>query len=155
MDDMQLTNFTDYGLRCLMYLTAYQDKLSTVKEIAEYYDISRNHLIKVVHRLSQLKLIESTKGKGGGIRLADNMEKLRLGDIIKMLESNMNLVECFNYENNTCKIAKTCQLRHYLYEAGQSFINVLNKYTLADTSKNLKVESLLQLSSSRATNEFQ
>lgn len=143
--DMQLTKFTDYGLRCLMYLTTYKDKLSTVKEIAEYYDISHNHLVKVVHKLSQLKLIESNKGKGGGIRLADHTEKMRLGDIVKMLEPNMNLVECFNDENNTCKITDTCQLRHYLYEAEQSFISVLNKYTLADTAKKIRIKSLFLL----------
>ena len=135
---MQLTNFTDYGLRCLMYLVTHQEKLSTVKEISEYYDISRNHLVKVVHRLSQLKLIESIKGKGGGIRLAHNAENYRLGDIVRMLETNMDLVECFNTDKNTCKIANICQLKHYLHEAGQSFINVLNKYTLADaTLKNI------------------
>jgi len=68
---MQLTRFTDYGLRCLMYLAARPDDLSSVKEISEYYKISRNHLVKIVHRLSQLGYIETSKGKGGGIRLAE------------------------------------------------------------------------------------
>jgi len=135
MARMQLTRFTDYGLRSLIYLTAHQDKLSTVKEISEYYGLSRNHLVKVIHRLSQLGWIESSKGKGGGIRLANNVQELRLGDIIKRLESNMNLVECFNHDKNKCKITNICQLRHYLNEAYHSFINILNKYTLTDTVK--------------------
>jgi Rrf2 family nitric oxide-sensitive transcriptional repressor len=147
---MHLTNFTDYGLRCLMYLTVRQGKPSTVKEIAEYYNISRNHLVKVTHRLSQLKLIESHKGRGGGIRLAPNAENLKLGDIVKMLESNMDLAECFDHTNNACKIANMCQLRHYLYEAGQSFINALNKYTLSDSAKTLEIKPLLQLISKKA-----
>lgn len=148
---MQLTNFTDYGLRCLIYLAVHHDKLSTVKEISECYGISRNHLVKVVHRLSQLRLIESNKGKGGGIRLACDTENLGLGDIINMLEASMNLVECFNLDTNTCKIAHICQLRHYLKEAGQSFINVLNKYTLADAAKRLSGDSFLQISNKNAT----
>lgn len=133
---MQLTRFTDYGLRSLMYLAAHQKKLSSVKEISEFYGISRNHMVKVVHRLSQLGLIESSKGKGGGIWLACPPQEMRLGDIVKQLESNMDLVECFNRENNKCKITNTCQLKHYLYEARHSFISILNKYTLADTVKN-------------------
>jgi Rrf2 family nitric oxide-sensitive transcriptional repressor len=58
---MQLTRFTDYGLRCLMYLAARPDDLSSVKEISEYYKISRNHLVKIVHRLSQLGYIEPAR----------------------------------------------------------------------------------------------
>jgi Rrf2 family nitric oxide-sensitive transcriptional repressor len=135
MAHMKLTNFTDYGLRSLMYLAAHQDKLSTVKEISEYYGLSRNHLVKVIYRLSQLGWIESKKGKGGGIRLTNNAQELRLGDIVKRLESNIHLVECFNHDKNKCKITSTCQLRHYLYEAYHSFISILNKYTLADTVK--------------------
>lgn len=132
---MQLTQFTDYGLRCLIYLAVHQKKLSTVKEISEYYGVSRNHLVKVVHRLSQARLIESIKGKGGGIRLASKAQELRLGDIVKLLETNMDLVECFNQNTNTCKIAHICQIKHYLYEAGAAFIATLNRYTLADTTK--------------------
>lgn len=141
---MQLTNFTDYGLRCLMYLAARQGQISTVKEISDYFGISRNHLVKVVHRLSQLKLIISNKGKGGGLRLACGSQDLKLGDVVVMLETNMNLVPCFNPQI-TCQIANTCQLRHYLFEAGQAFISVLNKYTIADISKNQETETLIQI----------
>ena len=136
MECMQLTYFTDYGLRILMYLTVHQEKRSTVRELSEYYGISRNHLVKVVYRLSQLGLIESSKGKGGGIRLASNAQNARLGDVVKQLETNMDLVECFNCKTNSCHIVKTCQLKHYIHEAGESFINTLNKYTLEDTVRN-------------------
>lgn len=133
---MQLTSFTDYGLRSLMYLAACPDRLSSVKEVAEYYGISRNHLVKVVHRLAQLGYIETSKGKGGGIRLAQDAGKLQLGDLVNALEPNMNIVECFNNATNTCQITSTCQLKHCLYEASQAFTDVLNQYTLADVIKN-------------------
>lgn len=135
---MQLTRFTDYGLRCLMYLAARPDSLSSVKEISEYYRISRNHLVKIVHRLSQLGYIETSKGKGGGIRIAQGTKDLRLGDLVKQLEPNMFMVECFDAKTNTCRITGSCQLKHYLFDATKAFTDSLNQYTLADTVKNKK-----------------
>lgn len=133
---MQITRFTDYGLRTLMYVAARSENIASVKEVSDHYGISRNHLVKVVHRLSQLGYIETTKGKGGGIKIAKGTEKLRLGELIKQLEPNMNMVECFDAKTNTCRITGSCQLKHYLFEATQSFINTMNKYTLADTVQN-------------------
>lgn len=130
---MQLTSFTDYSLRTLMYLVARPEDMSSVKEISEHYDVSRNHLVKVVHRLSQLGYIETAKGKGGGIRIAEGAETLRLGDLISQLEPHMSMAECFDAETNTCRITDTCRLKHYLYEATNSFTEKMNAYTLADT----------------------
>jgi Rrf2 family nitric oxide-sensitive transcriptional repressor len=133
---MQLTVFTDYGLRSLMYLAANPDRLCSVKEIAEHYGISRNHLVKVVHRLAQLEYIASSKGKGGGIKLARDPAALKLGDLVRVLEPNMNVVECFDRETNTCRIVSACQLKHYLSDASQAFIDTLNRHSLADVVKN-------------------
>jgi len=133
---MQLTIFTDYGLRSLMYLAAQPDRICSVREISEHYGISRNHLVKVVHRLAQLGLIHSRKGKGGGIQLANCPEKFLLGNLIRQLEPNMNLVECFNQNTNTCKVVSACQLKYYLFEANESFIQTLNRHTLADAVTN-------------------
>lgn len=130
---MHLTTFTDYGLRTLMYLAAEPDKLCSVREVAEHYDISRNHLVKVVHKLSQLGYVASTKEKGGGIRLARDPGDLYLGDLISSLEPNMNVVECFSEETNTCKVSSSCQLKYFLGDANQAFIRSLNSHTLADT----------------------
>lgn len=139
---MQLTIFTDYGLRTLMFLTAYPDRLCSVCEIADQYGISYNHLVKVTHRLAQLGFIASTKGKGGGIRLAKQADQLRLGDLVQALEPNMDVVECFNRDTNTCRITGSCQLKHYLFDAKQDFLASLNKHTLADTVKNRKLFSI-------------
>ena len=129
---MHLTSFTDFGLRTLMYLAARPEDMSSVKEISEHYGISRNHLVKVVHRLSQLGYIKTIKGKGGGIQIVSGTEKLRLGDLIRQLEPNMTVVECFNPETNTCNISGHCNLKHYLFESTKSFTDTMNKYTLAD-----------------------
>ena len=132
---MQLTIFTDYGLRSLMFLAAQPDKVCSVREIADHYGISRNHLVKVVHRLAQLGYITSSKGKGGGIKLACDANKLKLGDLVRKLEPNMQIVECFDRETNTCKIVSACRLKHFLSKASQAFLDVLNEYSLADAVK--------------------
>jgi Rrf2 family nitric oxide-sensitive transcriptional repressor len=129
---MQLTKFTDYGLRSLIYLATQPDRLCSAREISEHYAISRNHLVKVLHRLAQLGYITSSKGKGGGIRLACEPEALRLGDLIQALEPNMNLVECFDPQTNTCTIVSTCRLKHILGKASKVFLHSLNQHTLAD-----------------------
>ncbi|HMZ51139.1 MAG TPA: Rrf2 family transcriptional regulator, partial [Candidatus Sumerlaeota bacterium] len=85
--------FTDFGLRTLMFVAANPGRLCSVKEISGAYGISRNHLVKVVHRLGQLNYVETVKGRGGGIRLARPAEEMRLGDLIQTLEANMILVE--------------------------------------------------------------
>jgi Rrf2 family nitric oxide-sensitive transcriptional repressor len=133
---MQLTTFTDYGLRVLMYLSAHPEELSSVKQIAEHYNISRNHLVKVVHRLSLLGYIETTKGKGGGIQITAGADGLRLGDVVIELESSMFMVECFNVQTNSCTITEDCKLKHCLHDATQAFVAVLNEYTLRDVVKN-------------------
>ncbi|MFV1872124.1 MAG: Rrf2 family transcriptional regulator [Oleiphilus sp.] len=129
---MQLTAFTDISLRTLMYLQAHPGTVFNVKQIAEYYDVSRHHLVKVVHRLSQLGYIETTKGKGGGMKIADYAGELRLGDLIKSFEPNMNTVECFDPNTNRCILDGSCSLKHYLRSATDVFIESLNEHTLAD-----------------------
>lgn len=133
---MQLTVFTDYGLRSLMYLATNPKKKCSVREVAEHYGISRNHLVKVVHRLAQLGYITSSKGKGGGIQIAQDAEALRLGDLVCKLEPNMYLVECFDLKTSTCTVVNSCRLKHYLVDANIAFIDSLNRYTLADAVAN-------------------
>jgi Rrf2 family nitric oxide-sensitive transcriptional repressor len=129
---MQLTRFTDYGLRSLIYLAARPDALCNSKDISDYYRISHNHVVKVIHRLATLGYVESVKGKGGGIRIAKEAGDLFLGDVIQQLEPNMDLLECFDAEKNTCRITENCRLKHTIYEARQAFIDSLNQYQLKD-----------------------
>jgi Rrf2 family nitric oxide-sensitive transcriptional repressor len=133
---MQLTLFTDYGLRSLMFLAVQPEHLCSVREIAEHYQISRNHLVKVVHRLAQLGYVDTVKGKGGGIRLARDPRELRLGELVRRMEPNMHLVECFDPDRNQCRITEVCRLKHVLFSANTAFFDALDQHTLADIVQN-------------------
>lgn len=129
---MRLTTYTDYALRVLIYLGLRGDDLSTIQEIAEQYSISKNHLMKVVHVLGQLGYVETIRGKKGGLRLARRPEAITVGEIIRRMEPDMALVECFRNADSQCRIVKTCILQNALGEALDRFFETLDGYTLAD-----------------------
>lgn len=133
---MQLTLYTDYSLRVLIYLGIHRDRLATISEIASGYDISRNHLVKVVHNLSIHGFIRTTRGKGGGLNLARDPELINIGDVVRHTEMNFDVVECFNHATNRCPITPVCALKRALYDALDAFLKVLDGYTLADVLKN-------------------
>lgn len=128
---MRLTRFTDYSLRVLIFLGVKQEGLSTIKEIADHYDISKNHLMKVVYELNRLGYIETVRGKNGGMRLHRDPVSINIGTLVRRTENDLDLVECFS-EGNQCVITPACQLKHMLAEALNAFIGVLERYTLAD-----------------------
>lgn len=134
---MQLTLHTDYALRALIYL-ALSDEGATIAEIASRYGISRNHLVKVAHNLGKAGLIETTRGRAGGLRLARPAADINLGQVVRLMEPHFNLVECFDKEHDTCVIAPACGLRRALFEAQQAFLRTLDAYTLADFTRNRK-----------------
>lgn len=129
---MRLTFFTDYCLRALMYLSQHPDKNCTAREIAENYNISLNHTVKVMHRLSQLGYIESTKGKGGGVKLKKKPKEINIWELVKALEPDFTIVECFSQGHNSCRLISVCGLKSILQEALKSFAETLAKYTIAD-----------------------
>lgn len=128
---MRITSYSDYALRVLIYLAADPDRKTTIGEIAGTFDISKNHLMKVVHQLSRLGYIESVRGKNGGLRLQRPPTEINLGVLFRQTETDLSLVECFS-ENNTCRITPMCELKHILAEAQQAFIDTLERYSLAD-----------------------
>lgn len=132
---MRLTLYTDYSLRVLLYLAAKPDKNATITEISEFYRISRNHLVKVVHHLGLEGYIITNRGKHGGIRLARPAEEISISEVVKKTEPDMDLLECFNPETDQCAISPTCRLKSMLYEGRSAFMAVLEKNTLADAAK--------------------
>jgi Rrf2 family nitric oxide-sensitive transcriptional repressor len=133
---MQLTQFTDYSLRVLIYLARLPEPgMATVPEIADHHGISRHHLVKVVHNLAQQGLINTTRGKGGGIQLARPPHTIGLGDVVRLTEPHMDLVECFDLKTNQCRIVRGCFLKAALHEARRAFMAALDKYTLADATR--------------------
>ncbi|MFL0363576.1 Rrf2 family transcriptional regulator [Bacillus sp. PK3_68] len=134
---MKLTLYTDYSLRVLIFLASKrEDELSNIKEIAEAYQISKNHLMKVTHELGKLGLIETIRGRNGGIRLALPPEEINIGKVVRQTEDDFHLVECFNPEANRCTITSVCGLKHVLFQALQAYLSVLDRYTLKDLAAN-------------------
>lgn len=130
---MRLTNYTDYSLRVLIYLASQKpSQLSNIKEIAEVYGISKNHLMKVTHELGKMGVIETIRGRNGGIRLALSPEEINVGTIVRKTEEDFKLVECFDGGHDACIISPVCGLRHLLNKALASYFEVLDQYSLAD-----------------------
>ena len=129
---MRLTVHTDYALRMLIYLALCAPERSTIQEIAEAYGISKNHLMKVAHELGRAGWVETLRGRGGGLRLKGRPAAIRVGAVVRRMEEDFRLVECFDAATDTCKISPSCRLKGALAEAQRAFIGVLNGYTLAD-----------------------
>jgi Rrf2 family nitric oxide-sensitive transcriptional repressor len=129
---MRLTTFSDYTLRVLMYLTLKGDELATIPVIAAAYGISENHLTKVVHQLVRAGVVQSVRGKGGGIRLARPPEEIRLGQIVRASEGAAPIVECLGEHESACCIAPACPLSGILVRAFDALYDVLDEYTVAD-----------------------
>jgi Rrf2 family transcriptional regulator, nitric oxide-sensitive transcriptional repressor len=132
---MQLTLHTDYALRVLIYVNTRESQTATVKQIAAHFSISYHHLMKVVQHLTQLHYVQATRGRHGGLRLAQAPEAINLGQIIRQLEPNLDLAECFNHTRNTCPLTPRCVLKRALYEARQAFLQVLDGYHLAELTQ--------------------
>jgi len=132
---MHFTRYTDYALRVLMYLGFKGDDLATIAEIAERYDISENHLMKVVHQLGKHGYITTIRGRQGGLTLAKAPKQINIGEVVRVCEDDLKLVECFDPETNTCPIAEICGLSSLIGEALAAFLKVLDRKTLADILK--------------------
>ncbi|MFC7366160.1 MULTISPECIES: RrF2 family transcriptional regulator [Bhargavaea] len=145
---MRMTMYTDYALRVLMYLGAKKDgELSTIQGISDAYGISKNHLMKVTHKLGQLGYVETVRGRGGGVRLAVPPEDINIGTVVRQTEDDFNIVECFSSTANRCVLSPICGLRGALNQALMAYLAVLDQHTLADFIVNK--EDLTALLSSR------
>lgn len=129
---MQLSLHADYALRVLVYLGTHPDRQVTTREISDAYGISKNHLVRVIHTLAEHRYVEVHSGRSGGVTLAREPSLIRLGDVVRSAEPNLQLVECFDDRSNTCPIAPVCALKGMLHEALESFLATLNQYTVAD-----------------------
>jgi Rrf2 family transcriptional regulator, nitric oxide-sensitive transcriptional repressor len=126
---MQLTRHTDFALRVLIYLAVNPGRLSRITEIAEAYEISRHHLVKVVHQLGRAGHVKTFQGKSGGIRLARPAEETRVGDVVRDMEENLQIINCVT---PACTIMPDCRLRDALNDARDAFMATLDNVTLAD-----------------------
>lgn len=129
---MRLTRYTDYAMRVLLYAGAQEDgRLSPISEISRAYDISQNHLMKVVNDLVNAGYLESVRGRFGGVRLARDAAEINVGAVVRHTEEGFDLVDCAS-----CVIAPACGLTGALAEALAAFMRVLDGYSLADLFAN-------------------
>lgn len=133
---MELSRFTDYSLRVLIYAAARAPEKITLAELEKAHRISRHHLVKIVHRLGKLGFLSNKRGRKGGIVLGRNAEQVSVGDVVRRTESHLDLVECFSPKSNTCRLFPSCRLMGALIEARDAFLGVLDSYTLAEITSN-------------------
>ncbi len=133
---MQLNSFTDYALRTLIYVVARAPEKASLTELAEAYDISRNHLVKVVNRLATLGYLNTTRGRGGGIELGQPAAEINVGAVVRAIEPGFPIAECFRRGENHCRITPVCRLKGVLANARDAFLEELSRHTLADMVAN-------------------
>lgn len=141
---MHITQHTDYALRVLIYLGENTERLATISEISERFEISRSHLMKVVNQLVREGFVHGLRGKGGGLRLAREAASIRIGDVVLRMERDMDLVECFG-EGSKCLLDPGCKLKSALSNALKAFLASLDEVTLADLLGTPKTRTLHQI----------
>lgn len=129
---MRLTHHSNYAMRLLMYCALSDRPICRIADIARAYGISENHLTKIAQRLAQIGVIETVRGRNGGVRLAVAPADINIGSIIRTTEENLVIVECFDPETNTCPLAPSCRFSKILQRGLAAFLSVLDGYTLAD-----------------------
>ena len=142
---MRLTKHTDYAFRVLIYLASMpEDRISTVQEIAEKFDVSRSHIMKIVQKLAGAGLIHASRGQHGGIRLGQPKESIDLRRVIELMEATLAPVNC---DDPVCIIKKNCTLKNILFEGQRQFLEHVERYTLADLAEpTVSIVSLLNKS---------
>lgn len=129
---MRLAEYTDYTLRVLMYCAANPERLITIAELAEQHGLSKNHLMKIVNDLARQGILETTRGRGGGLRLLKKPADIRVGDVVRASETDFRLVECFDRRTDSCTLTPSCRLRGVFGAALQAYFKELDAATLAD-----------------------
>ena len=141
---MHITRYTDYSLRVMIYVALQGDKLCTIQEIASAYNVSKNHLMKVVQRLNNSGYINSVRGKNGGLRLGQAAAGINIGELVREMEQDLALVECQQHQDR-CVITPACQLKNIFQQALDAFFHVLDQYTLAELLEEKNRTQLLNL----------
>lgn len=131
---MRLSDYTDYTLRVLMYCATNTERLVTIGELADHHAVSKNHLMKIVNDLARQGVLETTRGRGGGLRLLKDPATIRIGDVIRATETDFRLVECFDSKTNLCRLNPACRLKQVFQSALQAYLKELDGVTLAEVA---------------------
>lgn len=133
---MKLTSYTNYALRTLQFAALRGSGLSKIDDIVQVYGMARPHVAKIVHELGRAGYLETVRGRAGGFRLAKRAEQIVVGEVVRLTEGPLHVVECFNEQTNTCPLIGVCKLSRAIFDATQAFMAVLDGVTLADIASN-------------------
>ena len=133
---MKLTSYTNYALRSLQFAALHAPDLVRVDDVVRVHGLARPHIVKIVHALGQAGYLETVRGWGGGFRLARPADKINVGAVVRLMEGPLDIVECFNPEQNTCPLIGICRLSRALQTATQAFLAVLDDLSIADIAAN-------------------
>lgn len=133
---MKLTSYSNYALRSLQLAALKAPDRIRVDDVVRVHGLARPHIVKIVHELGRAGYLETARGRGGGFRLAKPAEQIKIGDVIRLTEGPMDVVECFNPEKNTCPLIGICKLSQAIQKATGAFMAVLDDLTLADIASN-------------------
>jgi Rrf2 family nitric oxide-sensitive transcriptional repressor len=143
---MRLSAYSDYALRVLIQTALRRPHRVTVDEVARTFDISRNHLVKVVHDLGRNGYLQTQRGIGGGFTLGREPEAIRVGDVVRLCEESDTVINCVERPGQSCRLFPACRLKGALDEAAAAFFTVLDRYTIADLVKQpSKIRAVLQI----------
>ena len=129
---MRLTSYTDYALRSLIFLGLNRDRLVTIQDIADLHGISKNHLMKVVHQLGVSGMVETVRGRNGGLRLKREPADINIGEVVRSTETDFYMAVCFDPDHVGCAYSAACSLKGVLGAATAAYLKVLDSVTLAD-----------------------
>ena len=129
---MRLTAYTDYALRTLMHLGINRDRLVTIQDIADLHGISKNHLMKVAHQLGLSGMVETVRGRNGGLKLNREPADINIGEVVRKTETDFFMAECFDRKKDQCAYLPSCELKEVLRSATAAYLDVLDGVTLDD-----------------------
>ena len=133
---MKLTGYTNYALRSLQFAAMHAPDLVRVDDVVRVHGLARPHIVKIVHALGQAGYLQTVRGRGGGFRLARPADQINVGAVVRLMEGPLDIVECFNPEQNTCPLIGICRLSRALQTATQAFLAVLDDISIADIAAN-------------------
>ncbi|MEE9314136.1 MAG: Rrf2 family transcriptional regulator [Rhizobiaceae bacterium] len=148
---MKLTSYTNYALRSLQLAALRTPNLIRVDDVAEIHNLSRPHIVKIVHELGKAGYLHTVRGRNGGFRLAKPASEIVVGDIVRITEGPLDVVECFNPETNSCPLIGICKLSKAMMKATEAFMAVLDDLTIADiaSNRNQLLDRMTQATSER------
>jgi Rrf2 family transcriptional regulator, nitric oxide-sensitive transcriptional repressor len=137
---MRLTNFTDFGFRALFLLAERSPAIISAATIADHFGISRHHMAKILQALARAGYVDGIRGAQDGVRLARDPRDIRIGDVVRALDSQ-RLLECFGAEDSSCALLRHCRLKRMFVVAQQGFLRELDRFTLSDCLENVAPQS--------------